>query len=681
MAEALRQQPLAPTAVPPAGAPQQSSLVTVVSGAILVGALYLGREVFIPIVLAVLLSFVIGPLVTLLRRIGLPRVPATITSVLVAVGIIVGLAGIIGTQVADLASDLPRYRATISQKVSAVQSAVSGRLSRLLRDISHEVANATQGQPGSPTAQGSTSSPPAKEPMPVEIRQRDPNPIQLLRDYVGTVLHPVATTGIVLIVVVFILLQREDLRDRMIRLFGSTDLHRTTAAMDDAAARLSRYFLMQLALNASFGVIIAIGLYLIGVPNPILWGMVAALMRFVPYIGAFIAGFLPVLLAAAVDPGWTMVFLTVGLFLITEPIMGHVVEPLAYGRSTGLSPFAVVVSAIFWTWLWGPIGLILATPLTLCFVVLGRHVERLEFLDVLLGDRPALTPVENFYQRVLAGDPDEAQEHAEELLKTSALSAYYDDVALKGLQLAANDAMRGVLTDEQIARIRDSIRSLVDDLADYEDVKPPDAEEQDEDKSPPTEIEGAAARSGKGVAKAPPPANGGPAGVPEEWRAPRSILCIAGRGRLDEAAAAMLAQLLQKKGFGAELVPHAAVARSAILGLDPEGVRMVCMSYLDISGNPAHLRYLLRRLRQKLPNVPILVGLWPAEDPVLTDQKLGKTVGADHYVSSLRAAVEACVARATAKEEEPGTEKRPAAGPAPAQAAPSRPQEAAAAPA
>ncbi|MFC7610555.1 AI-2E family transporter [Teichococcus aestuarii] len=235
-----------------------------------------------------------------------------------------------------------------------------------------------------------------------------------------------------MVVTVFILVQREDLRDRLIRLFGSTDLHRTTVAMDDAAYRLSRFFLAQLSINLGFGAVIAAGLLLIGVPSPLLWGLLAALLRFVPYVGAVLGAVLPIGVAAAVDPGWSMALWTAVLFLAIEPLIAHVVEPLAYGHSTGMSPVSVVVAAIFWSWIWGPIGLIIATPLTLCLVVLGRHVDRLEFLDVLLGDRPALTPVENFYQRALAGDPDEVQEQAELLLRERSLCSYYDEVALKG---------------------------------------------------------------------------------------------------------------------------------------------------------------------------------------------------------------------------------------------------------
>jgi hypothetical protein len=280
---------------------------------------------------------------------------------------------------------------------------------------------------------------------------------------------PLETTAIVVIVAIFILLQREDLRDRLIRIFGATDLHRTTTAMDEAASRLSRYFLTQVAINAAFGVIIGWGLYFIGVPSPALWGVLAGLLRFLPYVGAVLAAIPPLILAAAVGPDWAMSLWVVGLFIVVEPIMGYAVEPIVYGHSTGLSPIAVIVSAIFWTWLWGPIGLILSTPLTLCLVVLGRHVKRLEFLDVMLGDRPALTPVESFYQRMLAGDPDEALDQAETLLRDRSLSSYYDEVVVKALQLAAADSLRGVLDDARLDQVRRAALTLVDDLSGHDD--------------------------------------------------------------------------------------------------------------------------------------------------------------------------------------------------------------------
>jgi hypothetical protein len=480
------------------------------------------------------------------------------------------------------------------------------------------------------------------KPMQVEVHQPDPTPIQLAERIITPIVDPLSTTAIVLIVAIFVLLQREDLRDRLIRLFGSSDLHRTTAAMNDAARRLSRYFLTQLGINAAFGIITGTGLFFIGVPSPLLWGTIGLLLRFVPYIGAPLAAILPLALAAAVSPGWTMVLWTAGLYAATEAIMGQVVEPLLYGRSTGLSPFSVVVSATFWTWLWGPIGLILSTPLTLCLVVLGRHVERLEFLDVILGDRPALTPIESFYQRMLAGDPDEAHDQAEILLRDRPLSSYYDEVALKGLQLAANDAARGVLTEAQLEKIKNSMQDLIDDLDEHDDKEPETKEAAESAATAPS-------RSEQDVPKHPAPGKVSPDELPPAWRGPAPVLCIAGRGPLDEAAASMLAQLLHKNGLEARVLPHEAASRLRIGTLDGEGVAMVCLSYLEIAGTPSHLRYMLRRLRQRLPHARLLVGLWPAEQAILTDDRLRAAVGADVYTSSLREAVEACLEAARAE--------------------------------
>jgi AI-2E family transporter len=422
---------------------------------------------------------------------------------------------------------------------------------------------------------------------------------------------------------------------RSIRLFGARDLHRTTTALDEAAHRLSRYFLSQLAINTAFGIVIGVGLFLIGVPSPVLWGILGALLRFVPYIGSAIAAILPIALAAGVSPGWMMALETAALFLVVETLTGQFLEPLIYGHSTGLSPVSVVVAAIFWTWLWGPIGLILSTPLTLCLVILGRHVQRLEFLDVILGDRPALTPVENFYQRMLANDPDEALDQAELLLKERSLTAYYDEVALKGLQLAANDAQRGALNADQLERIKNGMRDLVRDLADHDDRDPSPEKE--------TETAETGSQAEREIATSSPPGAAVEQLAPA-WRTEAPVLCLAGRGTLDEAATAMLAQLLTKHNLGSRVAPHEAASRGYIAGLDIEGVSMVCISYLEISGSPAHLRYLVRRLRGRLPTgTPILVGLWRTEDEVLHDDALQSLVGADHYTTSLREAVETCV--------------------------------------
>jgi len=649
--------------VPPPSVPGISGLMTLIVGIVVLAALYIGKDVFLPIVLAILLAFVLAPFVEIMRRWHLGRIPSVIIAVLVALGIILSLGGIIGFQLAGLASDIPRYQFTIKEKVGSLREGSIGRLPALLKNMGRELDRAVQEKPEEKQAAPASPAAPQEAegtgPLPVEVHQPEPTPVELARNFLLPLLQPLATMGIVFVVLVFILLQREDLRDRMIRLFGSSDLHRTTIAMDDAARRLSRYFLIQLGLNTAFGVFVAIGLWIIGVPSPLLWGVFATLMRFVPYIGSFIAAAFPIMLAAAVDPGWSMALMTAALFLIGEPLMGHVIEPVVYGQSTGLSPFAVVLSAIFWTWIWGPVGLLIATPLTLCLVVLGRHVERLEFLDVLLGDRPALTPAENLYQRMLAGDPDEALESAEVLLRERSLTSYYDEVALKGLQLAANDAGRGVLTVHQLERVKDVVGALILDLDSHDDAEPERKETEDEPVASP--VSEKPAIKGPAIAQTPPVV----APIPEDWQAPGAVLCIAGRGPLDEAAAAMLSQLATKHGLGTRVVPYEAVSRAGIATLDTANVRMICLSYLEIGGTPAHLRYLLRRLKNRMPDVPILVGLWPADDAVLSNQSRQASLGADYYVSSLREAVILCVKSATGEEKEHADK-----------AAPSQPQSA-----
>jgi predicted PurR-regulated permease PerM len=631
-----------PASVGAAGPAETSPLLSLQIGVVVVAALYFAKEVLIPVTLAILLSFVLAPLADLLRRTHLGRVLSVLLAVLVALGLILAVGGVIGSQVAQLATGIPQYVTTIEKKVERIRAYTVDRVTDLAGRIGRQTVP-REGF-GPPPTQPAPASAPAGEqhtPAPAQTPAITTSPLQLAERYLSPVLSPLATLGIVLVVAIFALLQREDLRDRLIRLFGSSDLHRTTVALDDAARRLSRYFLTQLAVNACFGIIVGIGLFFIGVPNPILWAIISGLLRFVPYIGSFISAGLPIALAAAVEPGWSMALWTAALYLVVELLVSQAVEPVLYGHSTGLSPFAVVVSAIFWSWLWGPIGLILSMPLTLCLVVLGRHVERLEFLDVMLGDRPPLTPIESFYQRILAGDADEAEEHAELLLKERSLSSYYDEVALKGLQLAANDAGRGVLRPDKLERVKNTITALVAELDTHDDREPP-AQHHDPDEET---VESQAAE----LPQRSPPAHAdivagefGPA-----WRTKALVLCLAGKGPLDEAASAMLAQLLGKHGLGARVVSYHAASREGIASLDAEGVAMVCISYLNISGSPSHLRYLMRRLRRRLSGVPILVGLWPAEDSVLKDERIRALVGADYYTTSLREAVNACVQAAS----------------------------------
>ncbi len=613
-------------AVAPAEVPGASALLSLAVGVVTVAALYLARDVLVPIMLAVLLSFILAPVVSLLQRLKLPRVPAVVLAVLFALGVFAGLAIVIGTQLASLGADAPQYAGTIEHKVRMVRNSTVGRLPQMLGALGMQLDRASGGlaTPVRVTT-GPRALRTAPPPLPVEVRTPPLSPIALMREVLSPVVGPLETTAIVVIVAIFILLQREDLRDRLIRIFGATDLHRTTTAMDDAAARLSRYFLTQVAINAAFGVIIGGGLFAIGVPSPALWGVLAGLLRFLPYIGAVLAALPPLILAAAVGPEWTMSLWVVALFVVIEPLMGYVVEPLVYGRSTGLSPLAVIVSAIFWTWLWGPIGLILSTPLTLCLVVLGRHVKRLEFLDVLLGDRPALTPVESFYQRLLAGDPDEALDQAETLLRDRALSSYYDEVAIKGLGLAAADCLRGVLDDTQLDRVRHAATALVGDLAGHDDRDP--ASQSD------TASSRTLAEKALPSAKAPAVADHRPSPA---WRADGAILCVAGRGPLDDVAALILVQLLGKHDLGARTATFDEVSRERIAGLDVAGVLAVVVVYVELEGVPAHLRTLLRRLHDRLPGVPVIAGLW-AEAPAAPERP-----DADGVATSLRDAVVQC---------------------------------------
>ncbi len=600
---AILTPPLA-TQVPPAEVPGVNSLLTLAVGVVVVGALYLGRDMLIPVTLAILLSFLLAPLASLLRRLRLGRTMAVLLAVLLALAVLLGVAGVIGLQVASLTTDLPRYQTVLRDKVDTVREAAIARLVVVESHFHNDppLAKAPAGRRPEKTPQGTVQNP-----VQVQVQQPPPSPLAMARSIAGPLLGPLGTTALVLLISIFILLQKEDLRDRLIRLFGSGDLHRTTLAMNDAARRLSKYFLTQLAINTGFGCIIGAGLMLIGVPSPLLWAMIALLMRFVPYVGVYLAAALPVLLAAAVDPGWGMAAWTLGLFMVGELMVGQVIEPIAYGHSTGLSPVSIVLASIFWTWIWGPVGLLLATPLTLCLVVLGRHVKRLEFLDVLLGDRPALTPVESLYQRMLANDPDEAATQAEQLLRERPLSAYYDEVVVRALVLAANDVRRGVLTRDRQLVMRDAICSLVDDLDEHEDVAPAPGDADDGAAAPPA-AEQIIPRTAPLTRVAPAVDDLAPA-----WRGDDAVLCMGGRGPLDDAGATMLAQLARKHGLGAKVIMHEALSRSAIGTLELGRVGAICISYAEATGSPAHLRFLLRRLRQRAPGATVILALWRGE--------------------------------------------------------------------
>ena len=601
-------------------APELKSLLGIAVGTLVIAALYFGKEVLIPITLAVMLSFVLSPVVNFLQRLRLWRAPAVILTVLAALALL-GLVGtVIGSQAASLTANAPQYAQTIEAKVEGVRGFAVAKVAAITQQLGSPrkappaaVAPTTAPPASNVTAStgaaGGVGTPaPTKRPIPVEVVQGQASPFTIARAVLAPILSPLETTILVLIVAIFVLMQKEDLRDRFIRLFGSNDLHRTTRAMDDAGQRLSKYFLSQLAVNTCFGIVIGLGLWAIGIPSPAMWGLMAGLLRFVPYIGSLIAAVAPAALGAAIDPGWAMAVEVVALFFVVEPFTGYVVEPMLYGHSTGLSPVSVIVSAIFWTWVWGPIGLIMSTPLTLCLVVMGRHVKSLEFFDVLLGDRPALTPVESFYQRILADNPDEALAQAELLLADRPLIDYYDDVVLQGLKLAVEDQAKGTIEKARAVQMTRSMLSVIDDLDDHVD---------------------------EGSGGLPPPS------APD---VAERVACISGRGPFDDAVSTMLQQLLKQRGVASRTITNAQVSRETIAQLDLAGMAVITVSYLELVGSPAELRYLIKRVRQRAPGAKILVGLWPEGEAALSDAAIQRAIGADTYVGSLHAAVDAATA-------------------------------------
>ena len=449
----------------------RSNTVLAVLGVI--AALYFAKAVFLPLALAILLTFLLAPAVRLLRSWGLPKPPAVVLVVAFAFTVILGIGALVGQQVTKLAQNLPVYQYNIEEKIRSAREFTGGgmleRISNFLGDLNQEVQkkndNPTQAAVPQPNEE-------LTKPIPVEVHQPGATPMQVAQRVLQPLLDPLTTAGLVVIFVIFFLSQRQDLRDRLIRLAGSHDLQRTTDAINDGAQRLSRYFLAQTALNALFGLIVGVALTFIGVPNPVLFGTLAMVSRFVPYIGAFIAAIFPIALAMAVDPGWSMPLMTAALFLIVEPLIGQLIEPLVYGHSTGLTPVAVILAATFWTWLWGPIGLLLSTPLTVCLGVLGRHITWLRFLDVMIGDEPSLSPAQSFYQRALAGDIDEAVDQAVEILPRRSLSYVYDKVVLKALNLAQIDFRRGLLDPKHIEQINEAVHELIADTIDSEDATP-----------------------------------------------------------------------------------------------------------------------------------------------------------------------------------------------------------------
>ena len=609
--------------------------------------LYFARDVFLPLSIAMLVTFALSPLVTRLRRLGLPHL-ATVLMVVAAAFLAISLFFlVVAGQMGQLAQNLPTFQKNIITKVEALQDSGSGdgivfRFTRMITAINTQIGAAVP-QTAPDAAGGAAATPPG--PLPVEVIENR-SPFAMLQDIVLPLVSPIATTGLVVVVVIFMLLEREELRDRFIRLVGSNDLHRTTQVLREAGQRVGQYLLVQLLVNVIYAIPIAGGLWLIGVPNALLWGMLTLVLRFVPYIGSVLAAAFPLFLAFAVSPGWSAVLWTIALFATVELITSNVIEPWLYGSRTGVSPLAIIIAAIFWTWIWGPLGLVLSTPLTVCLVVLGRHIPQFELFDILFGDEPMLVPHARLYQRLLSGDEIEATFRAEETLETMYLAEYYRDVGIPALLIAQNDLARGVLTTEQETRLADVGLRMVENLQDIVDEELAELQALAAGAELPVQ-DGAAATTGDS-------AIGNQRLDGDGYR----VICIGGRSRLDDVAAAMLAQAMAAEGAQVMHRPHDDLAPSQFRMLDMGAQDCLVLSFLDPSPSRASLLH-IRRIKRAAPGVRVGVVIWQMPGDLESGVDLSRRmlsvapgklkeaeeIGADFAVTDVEAAFGAAFSR------------------------------------
>src|SRR5688572_5553029 len=590
------------------------SILTAGGFLLAIAGLYFGQELFIPFTLAVLLAFVLSPIIDALRRWRVPRVPAVILTATLAFGVIGGLSYVLSTQLIKLAEDRPSYQYTMLSKIDAIRGAEDGgggivdRLTATLERLRNRLSQAEKAEPVPSPSEPGTEEP---DPIPVIIESETGSPMEVFQAVVGPLIKPLVTAGLVVVFVLFVLLERDDLRDRFIKLVGAGDLQTSTEALNEAGSRVSRYLLMQLVVNVTYGVPVGIGLYVIGVPNAALWGLLAIILRFIPYLGPFLAALFPMVLAFAVDPGWSMLLWVAGLFLIMELVSNNFIEPWLYGSSTGLSALAVIASAIFWTTLWGPVGLILSTPLTVCLIVIGRYVPQLNFLGTLLGSDPVLAPEEQLYQRLLASNHEGAIEIAEDYIDRHSIEAFYSQVAVPALCLAEEDRRRNMSDGSYKRTVADGMIAVVEELADY--AQQPKTGEAD------------AGQQADETADL--PARGDP------------CLCIGGKTDLDRAAAEMTAQVMRGRGMGARALPPIAVGQHGIGRLDLAGVEVVCLSYLAHQPQ-TFASFACRRLKKRAPHLKVLLCLWNPAIGASTAAELKDRTGADAAVTSLIAAAD-----------------------------------------
>jgi predicted PurR-regulated permease PerM len=599
------------------------SLSTMATILVVAAVLHFGSALFLPLSIATLIAFALSPLVSVLRRHGWPRVIAVLSAVTVAFAILGSILTVMASQLGEVAESLPTFQSNIFAKLEALQAAegssgVMGRFVDMLSRINDEISSAMPAN-ADPSAPGA--------PVQVALVENQ-SAWRVLQDIVVPIISPIVTAGLVIVVVIFMLMEREELRDRFIRLVGSNDLHRTTEILEDAGSRVASYLLIQLLINVIYAVPIGIGLWLIGVPNPVLWALMTLVLRVVPYVGSVIAAAIPLFLAFAVSPDWSMVLYTAALFAAVELVTSNLVEPWLYGSRTGLSPLAVIVAAIVWTWIWGPMGLILSTPLTVCLVVLGRYLPQFEVFDILFGDEPVLAPHVRLYQRLLTGEVVESSSRAEEALETVYLADFHQEVGLPALLLAQSDYERGVLSQTQEERIAGSATLLVNALDPVvaEELETANVEED----------------SLTGVGK--------------------RILVSGGRSRLDDVSARMLGQALAAEG--AEVTPLARgdLMAMAVIGKETSGTNCLLLSFLDPNPTRASL-LIVRRIKRAMPGLRVGVVIWQTPDALVKSDGLDRThgpaqgralreaaeIGADFAVTSMEAAMAAAFAEESAK--------------------------------
>jgi predicted PurR-regulated permease PerM len=556
-----------------------------VAVAVVIAGLYFGREILIPFAIAFLITFALNPPVTWLARKGLPRVLATSMTMVIVVCTLAGLGVILALQVRSMTVELPAYQFTILKKFSDLRESFTapGMFDGLLETF-HRVQEEVESKETKP-AEG-------LPPQRVEVVPQQQTPLEQAFAWLSRSLEPLAMAGIIFVFVFLALLDIGDLRDRFLRLLGG-NFHRSTDAMEDAGARISRYLLMQLLVNVSYGIPLAVGLWLIGVPGALLWGAVAVVMRFIPYIGPMIAAVFPLALAFAVDDGWTMLLWAAALIIALEVVSNNIVEPLLYGSSTGLSAISLIAAAIFWTALWGPVGLILSTPLTVCLLVLGRNLPQLQFLDTILGSTPALDLPTRIYQRLIANDTDEAIEIASNEIEKSSIRSFYDGVGIEILRLASEERLRNASAEHRL-RLANGMDVLLEEL-------------RDQYPSP------------LNIADRP------------------AVQCIGGKSEIDALSCEMLAHALAIEGIAANYQPAANVNADYLAKLDLNGADIVCLSYFATS--PAILaRHACRRLRRRWPNVRIVLALWNAPTELLSNESI-KSFDSDAVVASMQEAV------------------------------------------